>query len=105
MEVDEETLRAAPERYPGVPPSLAVARYLLYPANEFPLRPGAAWGGLHLEDIGETAQRLVQELFEGEKVSLAAYAPVGSWPLTRTCLNDNAKGLSSPSGPPCSREG
>jgi len=70
-EVSPGEVKAAMERYPGIPATLAVAKYKLdqymesSPVEE--LKPGMGWGGVHLETVGKLIQKLVNALYEQGK--------------------------------------
>lgn len=73
-EVSQEEIKAAMERYPGMPVTLAVTRYMLdkqmedSPTEE--LRAGTGWGGIHLETVGMLVQKLANAMYEQGKKAI-----------------------------------
>jgi hypothetical protein len=72
--VSSEDIKAAVERYPGIPMPLAVSKYKLDQMVEGQplgrLQAGMGWGGVHLERVGETVQKLAQTMYEQKKKSI-----------------------------------
>jgi len=73
-EVSQEEIKAAMRRYPGMPITLAISKYMLdkmiesSPVGEF--RPGLMWGGVHLERVGENVQLLAEAMYEQRKKAM-----------------------------------
>ncbi|MBA7558651.1 hypothetical protein ES708_00255 [subsurface metagenome] len=73
-EVSQAEIKAAMRRYPGIPITLAISKYMLdkmiesCPVGE--LRPGLMWGGLHLERVGENVQLLAEAMYQQSKKSI-----------------------------------
>jgi len=73
-EVSQEEIKAAAARYPGMPITLAVTKYMLdkmiqsSPIGEF--RPGLMWGGVHLERVGENVQLLAEAMYQQSKKAI-----------------------------------
>lgn len=59
----DEDVKAATERYPGIPLPLAVAKYMmdkaLFGTGIKDIIPGMGWGGIHLETVGRLIEMLV----------------------------------------------
>lgn len=74
-EVSQEEIRAAAERYPGMPITLAVSKYMLDKAFEQepmpPLNKGLGWGGVHLERVGQLVQKLADAMYHQGKKAIA----------------------------------
>ena len=73
-EVSQDKIQAAMERYPGMPVTLAVARYMLDQVAESgpvgELRPGLMWGGVHLERVGANVQLLAEAMYQQSKKAI-----------------------------------
>jgi hypothetical protein len=73
-QVSPEVIRAAMERYPGYPVTLAVSKYMMDELHEGqligPLLPGSRWGGVHLERVGEMIQKLADAMYHQRKKSI-----------------------------------
>lgn len=85
-EVSPGEIRAAMERYPGMPATLALAKYMLdkmvesSPVGE--LRPGRMWGGVHLERVGANVQLLAEAMYEQGKKALTITLTATDFPET-----------------------
>ena len=85
-EVSQVEIKAAMERYPGLPVTLAVTKYMLdkmvesSPVGE--LRPGLIWGGVHLERIGENVQLLAEAMYEQRKKAITITLTATDFPET-----------------------
>jgi hypothetical protein len=70
-EISREEVAAAMERYPGLPAPLAVSRYMIDQMHENApigqLTAGSAWGGVHLEQVGQLVQRLAEAVYHQRK--------------------------------------
>jgi len=101
-EVSQEEIRAAMERYPGLPAPLAVTRYMLDqmmesgPVGE--LLPGLMWGGVHLERVGGNVQLLAEAMYEQRKkaitITLTATDFPESWDHFEVGVKDVDSGTS-----------
>jgi len=73
-EVSPEEVKAAIKRYPGIPITLAISRYMLDKQLEnepiWPLHHGLGWGGVHLDAVGELVQKLANAMYEQRKKAL-----------------------------------
>ena len=83
-EVSQEEIRAAMERYPGIPAPLAVSKYMLDKVAESSpvgkLRPGLMWGGVHLERVGANVQLLAEAMYEQRKKAIAIILTATDFP-------------------------
>ena len=84
--ITPDAIKAAMERYPGIPLPLATTRYLLDQALEkHPigvLVAGQYWGGVHLERVGQMAQRLAQAMYGQRKKSITVRFSAEDFPET-----------------------
>ena len=72
-EVTPEEMRIAAERYPGLPLTLAVTRYMIDKVMDIPIGPlnaGLGWGGVHLETAGRLVQKLANAMYKQGKKGL-----------------------------------
>jgi len=73
-EVSQAEIKAAMRRYPGMPITLAISKYMLdkmiesSPVGE--LRSGLMWGGVHLERVGENVQLLAEAMYQQSKKAI-----------------------------------
>jgi len=94
-EVSQEEIRAATERYPGIPVPLAVAKYMADRQLEnepISLKPGLGWGGIHLERVGQLVQKMADAMYEqgkkGMTISIEAIDFPESWDHISIAIKD-----------------
>jgi hypothetical protein len=83
-EVTQEEIKAAMERYPGLPVPLAVSKFMLDEqfdqAELSELHAGLYWGGLHLERVGAIAQKLADAMYHQLKKSITIKLEATDYP-------------------------
>jgi len=83
-EVTQEEIKAAMERYPGIPFPLAVSKYKLDQVFEKepvpPLQAGYGWGGVHLERVGILVQKLADAMYHQGKKGMAIIIQATDFP-------------------------
>lgn len=98
-EVSREAIKAAMERYPGLPAPLAVSKYMLDQVAESgpvgQLRPGLMWGGVHLERVGANVQLLAEAMYHQSKKAITITLTATDFPESWDHLEVEAKDVDS----------
>lgn len=85
-ELDSEEIKQAMERYPGMPLPLAVTGFMLDREMETgelgKLAAGMAWGGVHLERVGQMVQKMAEAMYHQQKKSITITIEAQDFPDT-----------------------